>query len=161
MDYISYAAKVISSTAPVLVKWRYPESRMHGLIDLDVSPEGDGFRYDAFTQEATCWFEVTNRSPFPVIADRISLRIVFANTSASIVEVIPSTIASAARERVHVSGTFLRPAGDSLRAASAAPTVYIEAVVAFRSPVREFVYRKYFERLKNVEVVNIEAARTM
>lgn len=158
MGLESVIVRAIGMTVPVLIRWRYPVSRFERLIDIAVPSEGDGFRYDAYSQEASCWIEITNRSPFDIVADRISMRIVLANTSGSIAALMPHTIPSVSREKSRVFGAFFRPEVKHLVSASRDPKPFIEAEIVFTSKVRSFVLRKYFEQLRNISIVNVPSA---
>lgn len=156
MNYANMIIKLLSKTIPWALRRHFTEDRMQKAIDISIPSEGDGFRYDGFSQEASCWFTIVNRSPIDIVVDRIALRITIYGYSGRVLYILPRGIPSFSKDGILAAGFITAPPKDKNSASGRDRQVMIEASVVIRSKVRDFVILRYFQDLRNVDIHNLQ-----
>jgi hypothetical protein len=76
---VKWASKIALNPniiASLLLRQRYTEERLKQLLFLDIPSSNIGLQYNSYSQEASCWLNVCNLSPFDFTIERILIEAV-------------------------------------------------------------------------------------
>jgi hypothetical protein len=152
MDFADLALNVLGKVVPWALRGYYTVGKYSSLIDIDISSQGDGFTYQHYNQEATCWFQITNRSPFDITVDRLEAGINLNGYGSTAYQLIPISIPAASKARIYARGILLAPSLENVQAIKKAPQVSINLRIFIRSRVRDFVFSSHLSDLRNVSI---------
>lgn len=152
MDFTDIFLKALGKAAPWTLRRFYSVSKCVSLIDINVPSQGDGFSYQYFTQQAGCWFQITNRSPFDITVDRVDVDAKLSGYGAQLLQLIPIRIEAGAKQSLYVKGILLAPPVEKIREIEKRPQVMLNLRVYVRCRVREFVHASYINDLRNITI---------
>lgn len=150
---ISLTAKYLGQAIPWAIRWRYPETRLAGLLDIATMGTGECVTLNNANHDAGCWLIVTNLSPFTVAVDRLEASLVTDGAHATVYELLPHALAPATKEKVFCRGAFVAsPAG--MEVARKAERFRVDIRAWVRCSVRDFSVSRSIDDVKNFRVMN-------
>ncbi len=155
MKIESLIIKALGIVVPWTLRWYYTPKRISALIDVTIPSTGDGFTYNGASGKAVCWLEITNRSPFDFIADRILIDINMNGNCGTMFQIIPTQIKAGCKERMFASVDSIAVAAHSIQQLRNEPKVWLTVHAVLQCKVRDFVYYSSINDLRNMRIFNL------
>jgi hypothetical protein len=147
--------KYISKVCSWPLRFYYTSGRLDPYLMLDVPSSGDPADYYYPSQEATCYLNAYNLSPFDFTIDRIKVEVVLdSGVVFSCTNTIPFLIKGASHQRIFMrSQCPMTPESAQHSKTSKQARVNIDAHII--TSIRSFRIGRHIEQIKNVRVVGM------
>jgi hypothetical protein len=147
--FLKYASKVWA----LPLRFYYTKERLDPYLKFDVSASGEPINYNYHSQDAYCYIEVYNLSPFNYTIDRIKVDVgLDAGGSFSCTNTTPYLIKGASHERIYIRSPCPMTADSAQRSKEnihARITIDAYILTSFCS----FRIGRYIDQVKNVRVI--------
>ncbi len=145
---LKYASKLWA----LPLRFYYTPARLEPYLIFDVPASGDPIDYYYHSQEATCYLNVYNLSPFEFTIDRIKIdAVIDAGANFSCTNLAPYVILGSSHQRI-----FMRSQSSMTKEAAERSKVSKQSRITIEAhiitPMCKFKIVRYIEQLKNVRV---------
>jgi hypothetical protein len=133
----------------------YSEERIKGEIDIRTKATDACMTCSYYSQEAMCWLEVTNRSPFEIKLEKLQVKFLGNGLNIGIEKFSPEIIPPASNMEIFLQGSIsileknYKLIQESI-SKNSYPRIQIEAYIICGK--KEFLWKKTHNNIRNVEV---------
>ena len=148
---VSYVVKYLGKALPFAARWYYSEAKLNSLLFIDISSSGEGINYYYAGQEARCWLQLTNMSPFDFTIERLQVSATTDGGDFVCSLVLPEIVEGGTRKRIFVTGKSpVTLQNMEMMKKSTKARVEITAFIA--SAVRTFPVRCLINEMRNIQI---------